>query len=147
MIDNYQTNEFFENNYIHPSYEGTIRTAVDTCPMKYKDETSKTALKEYTDIFFITYKQLCNFPEPTVNTYDKCHYKLFTLSTILREVYERDSRGKIHYHAVVLIEKGFYLKRIIIQGMSMKAIPVYDFNDLESYLNKDKLWFKSNYAF
>lgn len=50
---------------------------------------------------------------------------------------ERDSKGKTHWHGIILLEKGFYRKRIMIRGFHTKLVELYNRAGWIKYIEKD----------
>lgn len=51
---------------------------------------------------------------------------------------ELDSKGKVHYHGIMLIPKGFFRKRLMQQGIHLKLDELYDRAGWMKYITKDQ---------
>lgn len=75
--------------------------------------------------------------EPT--TYQPFFDKLNKFDiTIEEKEHEYDSKGKLHYHGIIHLVKGFYRKRLTTPGFSVKLEELYDKEGWIKYINKDK---------
>lgn len=50
--------------------------------------------------------------------------------------YERDSQGKLHVHGIVLLRRGFFRKKLCMQGFHVKLEYIYDENGWINYITK-----------
>jgi len=50
---------------------------------------------------------------------------------------ERDSKGRLHYHGIILVEKNLYMKRLCLQGYHTRFDEVYDESGWLTYIHKD----------
>lgn len=50
---------------------------------------------------------------------------------------ENDSTGKLHYHGIIYLEKGFYRRRLLCRGYHMKLVEIYDRAGWLRYIEKD----------
>lgn len=53
------------------------------------------------------------------------------------KISERDSKGKLHYHGVILLPNGFYRKRLVVHGYSIKLVEMFDKAGWLKYIHKD----------
>lgn len=53
------------------------------------------------------------------------------------KVAERDRHGKLHYHGIIYIEKGFFRRRLITENISLKLEEIYDRSGWIKYISKD----------
>lgn len=53
------------------------------------------------------------------------------------KVSEIDKEGRVHYHGILYLEKGFYRKRICVPGYHIKLEEVYNKKGWEKYIHKD----------
>lgn len=51
-------------------------------------------------------------------------------------VYEKDSKGKVHMHGVIILPFGFYRKRLKVQGLHVCIRPLTDPIGWNKYCNK-----------
>jgi len=58
-----------------------------------------------------------------------CHY------------YEKDSKGKMHVHGIILLRKGFMRKKLCAIGFHTKLVEMYDRRGWELYILKDQYLF------
>lgn len=56
------------------------------------------------------------------------------------KISERDSKGKIHYHGILYLEKGFFRKRICCNGFHIKLKEVTSREGWIKYIHKDVHW-------
>lgn len=52
-------------------------------------------------------------------------------------VSERDSKGKLHYHGIIYLRKGFYRRKLVVRGYHMKLEELYDRAGWIRYIEKD----------
>lgn len=52
-------------------------------------------------------------------------------------VYEHDSRGKMHIHGIFTCPRNYYVKRLAVPGLSHKFVEVYDYDGWKKYCHKD----------
>lgn len=50
---------------------------------------------------------------------------------------ERDSKGKLHYHGIIYLRKGFYRKKISCQGFHIRLREITDRAGWLRYIHKD----------
>lgn len=60
----------------------------------------------------------------------ECEYKIM----------EYDASGRLHYHGIIYLPKGFFRKRICIPGMHIKLVELYSRDGWLSYIKKDTHW-------
>lgn len=65
-----------------------------------------------------------------------CHMRDFGL--IKHIEYEYDSKSKLHIHGIIVLRRGFYRKKLCVQGFHMKLELIYDDNGWETYITKHK---------
>ncbi len=53
------------------------------------------------------------------------------------KVSERDKLGKVHYHGIMYLPKGFYRKRLMINGFHIKLREITDKAGWITYIHKD----------
>lgn len=53
------------------------------------------------------------------------------------KVSEKDSKGKLHYHGILYLRKGFFRKRICLHGFHIKLEELYDRKGWIKYIYKD----------
>lgn len=53
------------------------------------------------------------------------------------KVGEKDSKGKLHYHGIILIKKGFWRKLLVSPGYHLKLVEVFDKKGWIKYIHKD----------
>lgn len=51
---------------------------------------------------------------------------------------EHDSKSRLHYHGVILIKKGFFRKRLMMPGLHVKLVEIYDREGWDLYCNKQQ---------
>jgi len=73
---------------------------------------------------------------PIFNRWDK-----FNLS-LEYKIPEKDSKGKLHYHGIVYVPKGFYRKKMLIKDHNgknyhLKLVELFDKKGWEKYIHKD----------
>ena len=51
---------------------------------------------------------------------------------------EYDSKGKLHIHGIMQIPKGFYRKKICMDGLHIKLVEIYDEAGWKRYITKDQ---------
>lgn len=57
------------------------------------------------------------------------------------KIAERDSLGKVHYHGIIYLPKGFFRKRLMMKGFHIKLVELYDRSGWVKYIMKDvELW-------
>jgi len=56
---------------------------------------------------------------------------------IKKAEYERDSRGVLHVHGILLLRKGFLRKKLLLQGFHTKLEELYDESGWVDYIVKD----------
>lgn len=49
---------------------------------------------------------------------------------------ELDSKGKLHYHGIINIPKGFYRKRLMVDGLHLKLVELFDHEGWLKYCQK-----------
>lgn len=52
---------------------------------------------------------------------------------------ELDSKGKVHYHGIVLIPKGMYRKKLMMPGLHLKLEELYNREGWMKYITKDQM--------
>lgn len=60
--------------------------------------------------------------------------------TVEYKISERDSKGKLHYHGIIYLKKGFYRKRLLLRGYHIKLEEIYDKAGWIKYIHKDVYW-------
>lgn len=50
---------------------------------------------------------------------------------------EKDTKGKLHYHGILYLRKGFFRKRICLKGFHVKLDELYDRKGWLKYIHKD----------
>lgn len=50
---------------------------------------------------------------------------------------ENDSKGKLHYHGIILIPKGLFRKKLMLHGLHLKLDELYDRAGWLKYITKD----------
>lgn len=50
---------------------------------------------------------------------------------------ELDSKGKLHYHGIIYLKKGFYRKRVSLKGFHVKLEELYNKAGWLKYIHKD----------
>lgn len=74
----------------------------------------------------------------TTADYDPFFTRLNKLSiNVEYKVSEKDKLGKVHYHGIMYLSKGFYRKRIMINGYHIKLKEVTDKEGWLRYIHKD----------
>lgn len=53
------------------------------------------------------------------------------------KVPEADSKGKLHYHGIIYLKKGFFRKRIMVKGFHVKLVELYNRDGWIKYISKD----------
>lgn len=53
------------------------------------------------------------------------------------KIAEKDSKGKLHYHGILYLKKGFFRKRISLRGFHIKLEELYDRKGWLKYIYKD----------
>lgn len=53
------------------------------------------------------------------------------------KILERDSHGKIHFHGIIYLKKGFFRRRICLKGFHVKLEELYDRKGWLRYIHKD----------
>lgn len=53
------------------------------------------------------------------------------------KVSERDSKGKLHYHGILYIDKGFFRRRLTTRGYHIKLDEIYDREGWLRYIHKE----------
>lgn len=53
------------------------------------------------------------------------------------KVGEKDKCGKLHYHGILYLPKGFFRKRIMCQKFHIKLVELYDKKGWMKYIHKD----------
>lgn len=53
------------------------------------------------------------------------------------KVGELDSKGKLHYHGILYLDKGFYRKRLMIRKFHIKLVEIFDKSGWIKYIHKD----------
>lgn len=53
------------------------------------------------------------------------------------KVSEFDKAGKLHYHGIVYLTKGFYRKRLICADLHLKLSEIWNKKGWEKYIHKD----------
>ena len=56
------------------------------------------------------------------------------------KISELDKAGRLHYHGIIYIPKGFYRKRLMVQGMSIKLKEVTNKEGWIAYIHKEVYW-------
>ncbi len=70
--------------------------------------------------------------------YDAFFKKLSKLSIKVEyKISELDSKGKLHYHGILYLDKGFYRKRICVTGYHVKLVELHDRQGWLKYIHKD----------
>lgn len=59
--------------------------------------------------------------------------------TIEYNISERDSKGKVHYHGILYLKKGFYRKRLVTKGFRLLLKEITDRAGWIKYIHKDVL--------
>lgn len=54
------------------------------------------------------------------------------------KVSELDSKGKLHYHGILYLDKGFFRKRLCVKGYHIKLDELYDRAGWIKYILKDQ---------
>lgn len=65
-----------------------------------------------------------------------CHLRDFGFLKHIE--YEYDSHGKLHIHGIIMLRRGFYRKKLCVQGFHMKLELIYDEKGWEDYIIKHK---------
>lgn len=72
------------------------------------------------------------------NDYQVFFDKLSKLSVKVEyKISELDSKGKLHYHGILYLDKGFYRKRICVSGFHVKLVELHDRVGWLKYIHKD----------
>lgn len=61
------------------------------------------------------------------------HYKV----NIEYKISELDSKGRLHYHGIIYLTKGFYRKKLCVKGLHVKLVEIYDKSGWTKYIHKD----------
>lgn len=113
----------------------SIKSLKEISILKFKMEIIPTDHKAYA----YTIKRNCRRNDP--NT--KEHYvpffdRLKKLNIgIEYKVLEKDKRGRLHYHGILYLKKGFYRKRLMMDGLHLKLKEIYDKSGWVKYIHKD----------
>lgn len=89
------------------------------------------------NLYFITYKKL-----GSVNDVCKDDYKHIIrfikrrAREIVKLAFELDSKGKLHLHAMIELDRSPYIKKWIHKGFNVDIRPIYDKETLEIYMDK-----------
>lgn len=51
---------------------------------------------------------------------------------------ERDPKGVLHIHGIIMLRKGMLRKKLVVQGFHMKLELIYDEHGWEDYIMKDQ---------
>lgn len=87
-----------------------------------------------TELFLVTYKKMSK--HPTASDYDVVKALLKKKGDILDWRYETDRRGVLHIHCLFECRKNPYLKSFIIKGYNSNFTPIYDADQVMSYISK-----------
>lgn len=72
------------------------------------------------------------------NHYDSFFQKLDKLGVKVEyKIGEKDSLGKLHYHGIIYVKKGFFRKRIMMKGYHVKLEEIYNKEGWVKYIHKD----------
>lgn len=75
---------------------------------------------------------------PSQGDYDVFFKKLSKFNiTVEYKISELDSKGHIHYHGILYLDKGFYRRKLMIKGFHMKLDEIYDKSGWVKYIHKD----------
>jgi hypothetical protein len=56
------------------------------------------------------------------------------------KITELDSSGRLHYHGILYLKKGFFRKRICVPGMHIKLVECNNKEAWMNYIHKDVYW-------
>lgn len=56
------------------------------------------------------------------------------------KIAEKDSKGKLHFHGILYLKKGFFRKRICVKGIHVKLEELYDRKGWLKYIHKDVMY-------
>lgn len=56
------------------------------------------------------------------------------------KICEKDSKGKLHFHGILYLKKGFFRKRICVKGIHVKLVELYDRKGWIKYIHKDVMY-------
>lgn len=104
-----------------------------------KDPTEEqlfTEVKSPNQAWAFTYKVLGNTYTPDV--YIPVISHLNDCGLVKHVVEERDSKGKLHIHGIVLLRKGFHRKRLIQKGFNCHLSEIQNDTAWINYCNKDQ---------
>jgi hypothetical protein len=91
--------------------------------------------------YFVTYKKLGDANEVETSDYDIIIHVLKLKGHIKTYSFERDSDGKIHFHALYYMPKNSYIKNFTIYGYHMDFRFLETSEDIQNvvrYIHKDQ---------
>lgn len=78
-------------------------------------------------------------PEVTEGHYDKFFAKLERNKIKIEyKIFEKDKKGCIHSHGIMVVKKGLYLKKLKLATYHMKFKDIYDKEGWIKYIDKDQ---------
>jgi hypothetical protein len=94
-------------------------------------------IKSTQKAYCFTVKSLGKDPDANYDPFfDKLkHFKV----AIEYNISERDPKGKLHYHGILYIPKGFYRKRLVTKGFNIKLEEMGNRKAWLKYIHKDVL--------
>lgn len=87
-------------------------------------------------LLFITYKKLGPVDTTTCDDYTSVVMRLDKFGDILDCAFEKDSKGKWHFHCLYSCTKRPYLKKFVVKGFNFNAKVVFDIDGLMKYIHK-----------
>lgn len=88
--------------------------------------------------FAFTVKIIRRGTTPTEDDYLPFFAKLAKFQIEIEyKIPEFDKMGRLHYHGIIYLKKGFYRKKICVPGMHIKLEEIYDKKGWEKYIHKD----------
>lgn len=73
-----------------------------------------------------------------VTDYDSFFDRCNKFKCDVQEYYgELDSKGRLHFHGIISIPKGFYRKKLCMPGLHLDLEEIYDLKGWVKYIKKD----------
>jgi len=84
----------------------------------------------------VTIKKLTNDPVMLdyVNIINEWQDKRFIISSDF--IFEKDSKGKLHLHGIIVVRKNFYKRKLQTIGYHVYTTDIYDIEVWKNYINK-----------
>lgn len=102
-----------------------------------QERSSLTSIDILYDHYFVTYKYNKGKPESvTASSYAGPIHLLEYKGKVVDYAFEKDSKGRLHYHCIFKARKNLLLRQFNRAGFSLKIKTIYNYEKLQDYLRK-----------